>query len=55
MSTVVIGAWEGDVDYRRTHDVLDGRITMDLRKINSEAQAQEGWVSRAWAHAAITE
>ncbi|CAM5779286.1 hypothetical protein [Castellaniella caeni] len=39
VGTVVIGAWEGDVDYQRAHDVLDGRVTVDLR--DSEREADE--------------
>ncbi|WP_323012180.1 C4-dicarboxylate transporter DctA [Castellaniella sp.] len=31
VGTIVIGAWEGDVDYKRAHDVLDGRVIVDLR------------------------
>ncbi|TEA80301.1 C4-dicarboxylate transporter DctA [Allopusillimonas ginsengisoli] len=30
VGTVVIGAWERDIDRARAHDVLDGRITVDL-------------------------
>ncbi|MGE8547509.1 MAG: C4-dicarboxylate transporter DctA [Alcaligenes sp.] len=32
VGTVVVGAWEGDVDRQRAHDVLDGRIKVDLSK-----------------------
>lgn len=32
VGTVVVGAWEGDVDRQRAHDVLDGRIKVDLGK-----------------------
>lgn len=30
VGTVVIGVWEGDVDKQRAHDVLDGKIIVDL-------------------------
>ncbi|WP_394061125.1 C4-dicarboxylate transporter DctA [Alcaligenes sp. WGS1538] len=32
VGTVVVGAWEGDVDRQQAHDVLDGRIKVDLSK-----------------------
>lgn len=35
VGTVVIGAWEGDVDRQRAHDVLDGKIKIDLREIRA--------------------
>lgn len=41
VGTVVIGAWEGDVDYQRAHDVLDGRIEVDLREVE-KASADSG-------------
>jgi aerobic C4-dicarboxylate transport protein len=30
VGTVVVGAWEGDVDRERAHAVLDGRVHVDL-------------------------
>lgn len=30
VGTVVVGAWEGDVDRERAHAVLDGRVQVDL-------------------------
>ncbi len=39
VGTVVIGAWEGDVDRQRAHDVLDGRIEVDLRDAEDAAAA----------------
>lgn len=32
VGTVVIGAWEGDVDKERAHAVLNGELTVDLSK-----------------------
>ncbi|CAM5218904.1 C4-dicarboxylate transport protein OS=Castellaniella defragrans OX=75697 GN=dctA PE=3 SV=1 [Castellaniella defragrans] len=39
VGTVVVGAWEGDVDRQRARDVLDGRIEVDLRKDQGEELA----------------
>lgn len=30
VGTVVIGAWEGDVDKQRAHDVLNGKVIVDI-------------------------
>ena len=32
VGTVVIGAWEGDVDKERAHAVLNGELIVDLSK-----------------------
>ena len=41
VGTIVIGAWEGDVDRQRVHDVLDGRVKVDLAAAGEEG-AQTG-------------
>jgi aerobic C4-dicarboxylate transport protein len=34
VATVVIGAWEGDIDRERAHKVLDGKADIDAAAID---------------------